>query len=524
MEAKQAVLSELSLQPVLRRIVVSARELVGARYAALGVIGPDGDLEEFVHAGMDEETVASMAHLPTGRGLLGVLIDEPHPLRLDHIPQDPRRAGFPEHHPPMQSFLGVPLKVRDTIYGNLYLTEAATGAFTAEDEATIQALGVAAGIAIENARLYEDSRRRQQWAEAAAEITGVLLDPARGTDAVGLVADTVLRLAGADVVSVVVPEEDGARFRVQLARGDGASDLEGSVYPAERSVAARALRTGYGIRVGSTSERERFAFHQDRVMALGSVVAVPLHGSIGSHGVLVAARRRGRTAFDAVDLEMSESFAAQAAIALELAQARADQQRLEVLEDRERIARDLHDHVIQRLFAAGLSLEGTAGTLDADPAARIRVVADELDVTIRQIRTVIFQLQSSGAERSLRAAVLQVVSDVAPALGLVPDVAFRGPVDTTVGPAVVEDVVAVVREGLSNAARHASAGRVSLLVEARGSSLQVVVADDGLGPSGSGRRSGLANLERRALPYGGHCELVGRPAGGTELRWTIPLP
>ncbi len=523
-ETNQAVLSELSLRAVLHRIVVSARELVGARYGALGVVGPDGGLTEFVHVGMEEADVRRLGHLPTGGGLLGALVVDPRPLRLERISDDPRRAGFPEHHPPMESFLGVPLRVRDAVYGNLYLTERTDGGpFTAEDERTIGALGVAAGIAIENARLYQDSGRRQHWAEAAAEITAVLLDPSSGADAVGMVADTVLRLACADVVSVVVPDPDGPQFRVEMARGAGASTLRGTVYPAARSVAALALRTGRGVRVGTEAERGRFVFHLDRVLESGAVMGVPLRGSASSYGVLVVARRRGRPAFDAVDLDLAESFAAQAALALELAQARADQQRLAVLEDRERIARDLHDHVIQRLFASGLTLEGTLGVDQETAAARVSTVVDELDDTIRQIRTLIFQLQSGTCGRTLRSAVLDVVGELTRALGSAPSTEFVGPVDTVAPDGRIDDVVAVVREGLTNVARHAQAAHVRLRVEASAVILRVTVCDDGRGLSGTERRSGLDNLSQRALHYGGHFELVGSPTGGTELRWAIPL-
>jgi signal transduction histidine kinase len=522
MEANRAILAELSLEGVLRRIVTSARELVGARYAALSVIGAEGDLEQFVHEGMDPTTVCEIGQLPRGEGLLGALVADPRPLRLEHITDDPRSVGFPEHHPPMGSFLGVPIKVRDAVYGNLYLTERVEGgAFTAEDETTIGALAATAAIAIENARLYEESHRRQQWAEAAAEVSSSLLDPAAGTDPVALVAETVLRLTEADAVSVVVPAEEGM-FRVRLARGVRAEELQGLVYPAAHSIAAVAFDTGRGVRMGRLDE-QRFTMHLQRVIDVGAALGLPLHGSVGTHGVLVVARRRGRPPFDASDLDLSASFAAQAAIALELAQARADQQRLLVLEDRERIARDLHDHVIQRLFASGLTLEGIAGSAEPGTRARLSSVVDDLDVTIRQIRTLIFRLQSSGSGRSLRSGVLEAATEAAQVLGLEPEVVFDGPVDTLADADLVDDVAAVAREALSNVLRHAHARRVGLRVSTTANELQMVVTDDGVGPGHPTRRSGLGNLEHRARHYGGTCELVESPTGGTELRWSIPL-
>ena len=525
MEANRAILGELSLTTVLRQITVSARELVDARYAALGVLGAHGEVAEFIHVGMDEDVVRAVGWLPKGHGLLGVLIDDPRPLRLDRIEDDPRRVGFPAHHPSMETFLGVPIKVRDVVYGNLYLTDpVAGGAFTEEDQTTIAALGATAGIAIENARLYEDSRRRQHWAEATAAVSSALLDPVSGTEPVGLIADTVLRLTRADVVSVVVPASRPGLFRVELARGVGAASIEGLVYAAERSVAAIALQTGRGVRIASLEEEwPGYSMHLRKVLDVGAVLGLPLHGSARSHGALVVARRRGRPAFDVSDLELSESFAVQAALAMELVEARADQQRLVVLEDRERIARDLHDHVIQRLFASGLTLEGMAGSLPPAAASRLVSVVDDLDVTIRQIRNLIFRLQPPAAGRTLRSAVLEVIGDASSVLGFEPVLTFEGPVDTLADDALVDDVVAVAREALSNVVRHARASQVVLRVSAVVAVLTVVVVDDGVGMTDGIRRSGLDNLANRATAYGGGCEVGPGSGGGTELRWWVPL-
>ena len=373
--------------------------------------------------------------------------------------------------------------------------------------------------------LFEDSRRRQHWAEAAAAVSSALLDPTSAADPLGLIADTVLRLTRADVVSVVVPAPEPGMFRVQRSRGVGAERIEGIRYPASHSVAAMALATGRGVRIASIEdENPQYSIHLRRVLDVGAVLGLPLHGSARSHGALVVARRRGLPAFDLSDLELSESFAAQAAIAMELAQARADQQRLVVLQDRERIARDLHDHVIQRLFASGLTLEGMAGSLPPEAAARLASVVDELDVTIRQIRNLIFRLQPSESGRGLRTAVLAVVAETTALLGFEPEVGFEGPVDTVAGDEVVDDVVAVVREALTNVVRHARATGVGLHVSTAGSVLTVVVQDDGVGLRAGTRRSGLENLAQRAAGYGGACDVGPGPAGGTELRWSVPLP
>ena len=523
MEANGAILAERSLEDVLHRIVAAARELVSARYAALGVRAPDGSLEQFVHEGLDGVTVCPPGRLPRGDGLLGVLVADPRPLRLERISDDPRSVGLPSTHPPMESFLGVPVQVRGAVYGNLYLTEREGGAaFTEDDVAAVVALAATAGVAIENARLFAASRRREQWAEAAAQVSSSLLDPTSGTDPVELVADTVLRLTAADVVSLVVPT-GRATFRVRLARGERAVELEGLEYDAPTTIAEEALATGRGVRVALLSEQPRFTVHVQRLFEVGAALALPLHGAERTRGVLVVARRAGRPVFDQTDLELSESFAAQAAIALELADARADQQRLALLEDRERIARDLHDHVIQRLFAAGLSLEGVAGRAGGATAARLGSVADDLDAVIRQIRTLIFRLQPSGTAPSVRSVVLDAAQRAAAVLGVEPEVETSGPVDTVADPYLVEDVAAVAREALSNVVRHASARHVRVSVSATADELSVVVTDDGRGPGGTARRSGLRNLDQRARRYGGRCELEAPASGGAVLRWTIPL-
>ena len=522
-EANGAILAERSLEDVLQRIVSAARELASARYAALGVLAPDGSLEQFVHEGLDGATVCPPGRLPRGDGLLGVLVSDPRPLRLARISDDPRSVGLPATHPPMESFLGVPIEVRGSVYGNLYLTEReGGGAFTADDVTAVVALAATAGVAIENARLFATSLRREQWAAAAAQVSSSLLDPASGTDPVALVADTVLRLTGADVVSLVVPT-GRATFRVRLARGERAGELEGLEYDAVTTIAEEAIATGRGVRVDLLPEQPRFTVHVQRLFEVGAALALPLHGTLRSHGVLVVARRLGRPAFDQTELDLSESFAAQAAIALELAAARADQQRLALLEDRERIARDLHDHVIQRLFAAGLSLEGIAATAGStDAAERLGVVVDDLDAAIRQIRTLVFRLQP-GTTRGVRSVVLEAARQAGAVLGVEPDVVVEGPVDTVTDPDLVEDVAAVAREALSNVVRHAAARSVRVSVTALAGELRVVVADDGRGPGRDGRRSGLRNLEQRARRHGGRCELVGPESGGTELRWSIPL-
>ena len=522
LRASQMVTRDLTLPLVLRRIVEAARDLVGARYAALGVISPTGGLTEFVHSGMPEDAVARIGHLPEGKGLLGALIEDPRPIRLRRIASDQRSAGFPPGHPPMSSFLGVPIRIRDEVFGNLYLAESTKGEFSAEDEELTLALAATAAVAIENARLYESATSRGEWLQAIAAITrGVLsAEPEDAGDSLELVARTSLRIAGADLVTVVLPGGPD-ELLIEVAVGSGADGLAGTRLPMSGSLSGQVFSTGTPLRqsvgdAGSTPRPD---------LDLGPVLAVPLHGSRKMHGVLWAARRRGRSAFGAEEVEMAAGFANQAALAIELAEARAEQQRAVMLDERERIAADLHDHVIQRLFAAGLSLQSTAGTLRAGEAAdRILATVDDLDATIRQIRTSIFQLQQLPQTRApgLRARLLDVATDLTPVLGFEPAVRFSGLIDA-VGHDIGEDVLAVVRESLSNVARHARAASAEVDVAATADRLTVDIRDDGLGLGSTDRRSGLENLRRRADRRAGIFTVEPRKPTGTWLSWSVPL-
>lgn len=527
--ANRCIVAELSLAAVLKQVVEAACEIAGAQYAALGIIGGDGRLEEFVHVGMDEATVAAIGELPTGRGVLGALIDDGHPTRLRHITDDPRSSGFPDAHPPMTSFLGVPVRSRHEIYGNLYLTNRRDGhGFTAEDEAIILALAATAGIAIENARLYEESRLRQEWLRASIGISRDLLayhDDDR--DVLQRIADSVIRLAEADVVTLVLPaKDDPSLFEVAVASGNGQDALRGTRYPVDRTLAASAMKDGRGALIESTDDQTEFYVHLGLIVPVGPVMAFPLSGEHSPRGAIVVGRLRGRHPFEEADLGMAEAFATQAAIALELSEARMDQQRLSALEDRNRIARDLHDHVIQRLFATGLTVQSAAAVTTADPKlhARLNRTVNDIDETIRQIRTSIFELESGDDAETLRGVALSVVSQVTPLLRVRPDTQFSGPLDTLVDDAIIRQVEAVLREALTNVAKHAEATTVGVFAQARHDQLTVVVNDDGIGFSPTlSRRSGLANLDTRAHKHGGQLTVHNRQEGGTRLTWTIPL-
>jgi signal transduction histidine kinase len=475
---------------------------------------------------VDEETAQAIGELPKGRGVLGALIEDPQPIRLTRIADDPRSSGFPDGHPPMTTFLGVPIRSRDSVFGNLYLADRIDGGpFTAEDEELVLALAATAGIAIENARLYEESRRRQEWLRASGEISRQLLDPeAEYSDTLHRIATSVKRLASADVVTLVRPtDDDPSQLEVVVATGAAERELVGLRYPKHDSLAWQAMQQGYGVRLEGVDQLPGVYLHLRPYVPVSQAMALPLRDETGPRGAIVAGRITPPTPFTDADLDMAETFAGQAAIALELSDARADQQRLGVLVDRWRIAGDLHDHVIQQLFATGLSLQSIAATVnDKIIAQRLTRTVHELDETIQQIRSTIFALRENSP-RSLRAAILAIVDQLAPVLPVRPDIQLVGPLDTVVGDAIVGDVEAVLRESLTNVAKHAHASKIRVRIQADGQHLAITVTDNGVGLGHSTRRSGLANLQRRAQRYRGDFSVGNAPEGGLRLQWSIPL-
>jgi signal transduction histidine kinase len=525
LEAVVAVGSQLDLEVVLRQIVEAATGLVNARYGALGVVGDDGGLAEFIPVGLTEAEIAGIHHWPEGRGLLGELITNPRPLRLADIAGHPNSFGFPDGHPPMQSFLGVPVRIRDEVYGNLYLTEKENGGqFDDEDEAVVVALAAAAGVAIENARLYEEARRRQRWLQASAEVTRRLLSGTPPGEVVELVTQQVLEMSGADLATLALPEGERRELVIRHAAGEDAADILGLLLP-QASLSAEVLATGEPVTVEDFSQDERVARVARERMQLGPAVLFPLGAQGNVRGVLTIGRRPGAMPLTHAATEMVGSFAAQAGVALELADARRDAEQVTMLQDRERIARDLHDLVIQRLYATGMSLQGALPLIvRPEVADRVTRAVDAMDDTIGEIRSAIFALQSRHdlKQPALSERILDVASEMTGPLGFAPSLSLSTGLDDQVPAEVGDQALHALREALSNAARHADASRVDIRVQV-GSDLVVVVSDDGVGLGDSSRRSGLANLAERAGQLGGTLQ-VG-PAGdrGTELRWQVPL-
>jgi signal transduction histidine kinase len=525
LEAVIAVGGDLQLEAVLRRIVEAAVTLVDARYGALGVVGADGRLADFIPVGVDEAAIARIDHWPEGRGLLGLLITDPHPLRLAEIASHPQSSGFPDGHPPMRTFLGVPVRIREQVYGNLYLTEKRGGAaFDEDDQTLVTALAAAAGVAIDNARLFEAARRQQRWLQASAEVTRRLLGGTEAGEVLEFVTGQTLEMTGADLVVLALPDEGRRQLTIKYAAGTGAQQALGLVLPAEASLSGQVLASGQPVTVADFRHDERVAKAARDNVDLGPAIVFPLGGPGNVRGVLTVGRHPGSMPLTPTAVELVTTFAAQAGIALELAEHRRDAEQLAVFEDRDRIARDLHDLVIQRLYASGMKLQGTLPLISRpDAAERASSVVDDLDATIRDIRTTIFSLQARGpGHPSLRAQITQMVQEITGDLGMTASLQLDGQLDSQLSGGIGEDLLHALREALSNAARHGQATRVQVTIEA-GSDLVLLVRDDGTGIKDTSRRSGLANLARRAEQYGGTLTVGPADGGGTELCWRVPF-
>lgn len=547
-----AVAAGLELGATLRRIVQAAVDLVDAEYGALGVLGTDGHVIDFVHVGIDAESVASIGDLPSGKGILGLLISHPVPIRIDDLTQHPSAIGFPPGHPAMASFLGVPVRVRGEVFGNLYLTQKRGGAqFTADDERTVMALAAAAAVAIENARLFEDSRKRQSWLEGVADISNAVLSGAGVDDILPMIAARCRSLVAADAAVMALPEGDGlvaevidvspdgqeqrggqTRWSVHRTRRRGAKSLSFDELHRGwlgRQVAADSL-IGTAFASRQTIRQSHCTITIDSPRQFGSLLAVPLVSDDQVLAVLALLWDVDAPTATRDAVHLAESFAAQAALTLVLAKARREHERLAVYQDRDRIARDLHDLVIQRLFATGMLLQSTTRIDELTPAVHERLgkAVDELDETIREIRQTIFALHEpvEGPASGLRGRILRETSQSASLLGFEPAVRFVGPVDAMVPLHTADQLIAALREALTNAVKHAEARRVDVVVQLDQDHVVLVVTDDGVGiaEEGPSRRSGVANMSARAQDLGGVCTVHRvAQAGGTRLTWRVPL-
>jgi signal transduction histidine kinase len=527
-EAGLALSSEIELPAVLRRIVELAVQITGARYGALGVLGPEGRIQEFVTVGVTEAQRAAIGHLPVGRGILGVLIADARPLRLTDLHDDARSVGFPANHPPMTSFLGAPVKARGRVFGNIYLTQKQEAAeFTDEDEQDLVVLASQAGVAIENARLYEEARQRERRLEAIREVATAIL---AGTDreaVLELIARRARELVGADLATIATPKEGSSTLVIHVADGEEADALRGMSFPVEGSVSGAVIRSGEPILLDDASADPRIYQPVVRTGHIGPAMFVPL--SLGDRRfgtLLVANHLMGRT-FDDQDLAVVRAFGDQAVLALEYTRAQRELHRLAVLEDRERIAKELHDGVIQALFSVGMGLQGTAGLVkDPDLESRIERAVGDIDGVIRDLRNYIFGLRPGIlADRQLDQAIRKLAQEFEERSGVVTVV----DVDPEIASELTgraADVIQLVREALSNVGKHAQATtcRISLRRGQDGGVLEI--DDDGRGfdaDAVNGLGQGLRNARERAAALGGEVQIESTPNEGTVLRLLLPV-
>jgi len=531
--ALRAAASGSQLEATLHDIVQAAVRHVDAGYGAMGVLTPDGRrLDRFVIVGMGPEDRDRIGKPPAGHGILGLLVAEPSTLRLDDLTEHPGSTGFPDGHPPMHSFLGVPVRVGDSIFGNLYLTEKRPGGpFTPADVEVAQALAAVAGMAISNARLAERADTRRRWAQATTEMATALLSGADPDHVLRAVSTEVSALCNADMAGVLAPSvDDDDTMTIVAAVGPSSGEVEGVRFPrSSGSYLAELQESGAARLIEDVSVTPLLGLNSPAAIEVtagyGPAMTAPL-GHAPGQGLLVVMRSAGREPFSPDDLDLLSSFAAQASVVLELARAQQRERRLQVQADRDRIARDLHDHVVQRIFATGLALDRISRSLEAtspEVAARIGERVDELDGTIARIRSSIFELQEAddASAVAVRRRIGEVVRSVSEGHDLRPVLRVRNEVED-LPPDLVNDVVAVVRELVTNVVRHARASRLTVAVTV-GDTVSLVVTDDGCGLPSIIVRSGLANLADRAERRGGHMSTTSGDSG-TEVSWVVPLP
>ncbi|MFY2861335.1 GAF domain-containing protein [Mycobacterium sp. THU-M104] len=518
----------LDLDSTLSRIIAAARELTSAPYGALAIRDPDGNLLSFVHEGIDEETAARIGHLPVGKGLLSLSLMDTPALRMDDLTLHPASAGFPEHHPPMRAFLSVPITIRETLFGNLYLThDDPARSFSESDEVAARALAFAAAVAIDNAQVFERERTAVKWMEASREITTALLsDTEPHRSPLQLIADSARALTGAERAIVLVPvdpdvpADDVDALVVAAAVGAHDADVIGQQIPVGTSTAGEVFQSGEPLITDSLQYPiQVFADAGQR-----PAILMPLRAHDEVLGVIAIARRADQPPFDEGYLDVVSDFATHAAVALVLASARDDARRLTILAERERIAHDLHDHVIQRLFAAGMDLQGTlARARSSEVADRLNRTLDDLQTIIEEIRTTIFQLKSlPGNNGDFRRRIQRVIADLTENRDIVTTVRMHGPM-TVVDGELADHAEAVSAEAISNALRHSGASRLTVEVSV-GDMFVLDVVDNGCGiPAGNRRSSGLANMKYRAEQLGGACEVTNPPEGGARIHWVAPL-
>jgi signal transduction histidine kinase len=532
-DAGIALSSELSLDALLQRLVETAGRLTGARYAALGVIDKSGQaLERFLTTGLDAEVHAAIGDLPRGRGILGVLIREARTLRLSDIADDARSVGFPRHHPPMKTFLGVPILLRGVAYGNLYLTEKEGGEnFTVEDEELTQLLAAQAAVAIENARLYESSTRWLRQLESLNEISDALVSELELEPLLALIARHLRELVGARLVLIALPDS-GQGLRVAAAEGEGTYGIVGMRLEFGGSKAGRVLERGQSERVDSVLEDAEIDQQAARRLGVHSALFVPLVVHRRPIGVVVAHDKGGPTpAFTDDDLRLAETFASRAAIAVDLSQrvSRGVVRRVVAAQEleRARLARELHDETGQALTSILLGLKSLEDAPAGDDGRAALAEVRELVVsTLQDVRSLAVELRPAALDDfGLVPALERLVGTFREQTGMTVDLENRLK-DRRLPTDVETALYRIVQEALTNVVKHAEAGRVSIVLAHRDRSVAVVVEDDGSGFDPAAARDeglGLVGMRERVGLVGGRLRIESAAGTGTTLVAEVPL-
>lgn len=527
-EAALALSSELPLPVVLEKIINLATEITQARYGALGVIGPGGELAQFITTGVTREQHLAIGDLPIGRGILGFLIEDARPLRLQNLSEHPRSVGFPKNHPPMTSFLGAPVMAHGKVFGNIYLTEKQDAAeFDVEDERTLNALANQAGVAIGNAQLFEETRRRERSLDALREVNAAILSEAKRDEVLALVVHRARELMNAAVATLVILTDEAGTLRIAVADGLHSNGLVGMEVPVEGSVSGDVIKSGKPVMLADASLDPRAYQAMVKEGQMGPSVFVPLTLRGEAFGTLSVAHLVGGIAFTQEDMLLAQTFADQASLALEYARAQAELQRLIVTDERERIATELHDGVIQSLFAVGLGLQATAmRATDPEVGSRIEEAVGEIDRAIRDLRNYIFGLRPGIlADRQLDQALRDLARDFGAKNGVSVSIEIDPAVAAELS-SVAGEMVQLAREALSNVGRHAQAKSTQVTLAREGTKTVLEVRDDGKGFDTTDRRraghDGLANLKKRAAALGGKALIRSAPGTGTRVRVVLP--
>jgi signal transduction histidine kinase len=527
LEAGLTLASELSLPIVLQRIVDVAAQVTDSRYGALGVIGDGGQLVEFITTGLSVRQRRAIGELPRGRGILGLLIHEPRSVRIKNLGDHPKSVGFPPHHPPMHSFLGAPVRAMGRVFGNIYLAEKRSSPeFSKQDEEALVILASQAGVAIANATLYAETHQRERWLNALQDITSDILAGSDGDSMLAGIADHARDLAGADAATILTLSSVPGQLVVAAAVGAHAAQVQGQSVPAAKSISGAVMESGEPLVTDEASTHQGAYQPIIRLGRVGPAIWVPLRVGGRATGTLMVANVKGGRRFDPGTVRLVETFADQASVAMEFTRAQTELRRMGLMDERERIAKELHDGAIQSLFAVGMGLQSTALMASSpEQASRIEGAVGELDRVIRDLRNYIFGLRPGIlADRQLDQALRALGEETQARAGFKVVVEVDSDLAATLS-ARSHEIVQLTREALSNVTRQAKATSSAVRLGRDGRLALLEIADDGSGFNSrqASNGNGLRNMRERVAAMGGRLRITTKKGNGTSLRFTFPV-